>query len=211
MKKIVIVLILLGIAFITYTKKTEAQDLKLSAWAVFQTYLEVVKNYDVEGLKILSYQLSDDCLDESKLAKCKERMGTAYYFGQSFNLDDITKISYDKKQIILSTDYTKTLEATSTGMIRGLIYFVRDGSDIKFLSMEPFDGIVTLRSTEATTTAEARLKELTQDSDRDYLPDIEETCEDTNSASNCIKTNPKKRDTDGNGFWDSTQVLFYKS
>jgi hypothetical protein len=212
MKKIITLVVVLSIvAGLVYTSKTEAEDIKLSAWAVFETYLEVVKNHDVEGLKILSYQLSEDCLDESKLDKCKERMDGAYYFGQYLKLEDITKISYDKKQIILSTNYTKTIEPNSTGMIRSLIYFVRGEDGIKFLSIDPFDGVVTLRSNEATSTVEARLEEITKDSDDDYLPDDEENCSDTNVSNGCIKTNPKKKDTDGDGFWDSTEALFYKN
>ncbi len=211
MKKIIIlILVLVGVAGLVYMKKLEAEDLKLSAWAVFETYLDIAKNHDVEGLKILSYQLSEDCLDDSRLPKCKERMDTAYFFGQTIKLEDIEEVSYDRKQIILATDYTKTIEATSTGMIRGLVYFVRDGEDIKLLSIEPFDGIISLRSNEATSTVEARLEEITRDSDGDYLPDMEETCGDTNVSSSCAKTNPRKKDTNGDGFWDSIEVLFYK-
>ncbi len=209
-KGIILLVVLIGLGGLIYNKNLETNNLKLNAWAVFETYLDVVKNHDLDGLKILSYQLSEDCLDEGKFDKCKERMNNAYFFGQSLKLEDITEVSYDKKQIILATDYTKTIEATSTGMIRGLVYFVRDEEEIKFLSLEPFDGVVTLRSTESTSTVEARLEELTKDSDGDYLPDNEETCSDLNVLASCTKTNPKKRDTNGDGFWDSTEALFYK-
>lgn len=209
MKKVLIPILVILVITTFYLRQPRTEEVKLSAWAVFQTYLDYAKEGDLEAIKILSYQVSDDCKTEPVTDKCKERMSTAHFFGSQFRLEDLKHTAFDEKQIILATDYFKNRESNAASITRGVIYFVRDGEEIKFLSLNPFDGTILTFGNEATSTIEAKLDELAQDTDLDFLRDQDELC--STGYSDCIKSNPDKRDTDKDGFWDSIEALFYKS
>ena len=138
-------------------------------------------------------------------------MDNAYSFGSPFTKKDVPHIAYDDKQIILYGDYQKNLNGDAPAIARGIIYFVREGANIKFLSFNPFQGAFIIRNgTEATSTISAKLDSMTADSDGDTLADDIGTCSDQNELITCTPTDPHKKDTDSNGWWDSTEAVFYK-
>lgn len=186
-----------------------AISLKASAWQVFQDYIAAAKAHDLAKVKALSYQTSKDCV--TLTSACKDRLDNAYNFGVAFKLPQFTHIIYDDKQLILYGNYAEDLTGGSPSRVREVLYFVRDGDNIKFLSLNPFQGSVVLRDEGmATSTIEARLMDLTIDTDGDTIPDSLENCADQITSEDCVKTNPTKKDTNGNGWWDSTESLFYR-
>ncbi len=196
------------------TKPTPSKNdllIKDAAWKVFEAYLKATKDKDIETVKKLSYQVSSDCLDQTKVKECQDRMNTAFNYGKQFKYENMKYISYDEKQIILAGDYFESLEGESPSFARGVLYFIREGSTVKFLSLNPFFGAIIIREEgEATTTVRDRLLNATEDTDVDYALDVFEKCIGIGALPGCVKTDSTKRDTNGDGFWDSTESLFYK-
>ncbi len=186
------------------------KEIKDSAWKVFEAYTKAAETKNLDEVKRLSYQISDVCLDQSKIKECEERMSTAANFAKQFKYDEMKYTAYDDKQIILSGDYYESLEGGSPSFTRGALYFVREGANIKFLSLNPFLGAIVVREeNEATTTVRDRLLDATEDSDLDYIYDVFEKCVGMSTLPDCVKTDTNKRDTNGDGYWDSIEALFY--
>lgn len=192
---------------VTETNKDE----KSEAWTVFQKYVNAAKAHDLAALSQAAYQISATCKDPAKRTDCNGLMDNAYNFGSGFREEDLTHLTSDKKQLILASDYVKNLDGDAPSLTRGVIYFVRQDGALKFLSFKPFDGSFIVRTPgAATSTIEARLEALTKDTDGDTLPDEVELCKGDNVDPSCSKTDPKRKDTDGDGWWDSIEALFYK-
>ena len=56
-------------------------------------------------------------------------------------------------------------------------------------------------SVKTATEIETEIKKFSLDSDQDGLTDEDETCI-SKRFSECVKTDPNKRDTNGDGWWD---------
>lgn len=188
---------------------------KDQAWAVLQKYLSFAKANDIKGLTSLSYQLSDSCKNYDKSTDnkkdCDAKMQSVYSIGSQFKKADYTIVWSDSKQTILSTPFYRADAGEEiASYLHGVIFFVKstDGS-IKLLSFNPARGIF-LPKTATSTKAEIdkKLKDAVIDLDKDGMEDQVESCIRTDVA--CTKTNPQKRDTDGDGFWDGVEALFYK-
>ncbi|MBX4195437.1 hypothetical protein KW796_00570 [Candidatus Parcubacteria bacterium] len=193
------------------TPGTPGVAVKDAAWSVFESYISALKAHDLPKVEALSYQLSETCKDSARVKDCYEIMDNAYNFGSHFIKNNLKHVLYDDKQIILFSEYVKHLEGESLSITRMTLYFVRDGQDIKFLSLNPFQGALIVRTEgAATSTMSARLDEMVLDTDGDTLADDVEQCIGQIVASDCVKTDPKKMDTDNDGWWDSVDALFYK-
>ena len=184
--------------------------IKDEAWNVLLKYLAAVKAHDLTTIKLLSYQLSNTCKDDTKTKECNALMDNAYSYGYGLHKQDITHVEYDSEQIILTSDYQESLDGEMPSLLREIVYFVRVGDEIKFLSFNPFQGSFITRGTLATTTISTHLLDLTKDNDNDGLPNETEMCIDMTSAPDCVKTDPNMKDSNGNGWWDSIEALFYK-
>lgn len=207
---IILVAVLGTFLFDKYEKKRDEQALS-EALGVFDTYLKSAEANDLESLKLVSYQLSDTCKDESKRDECNVLMTSAYSFGIEIERETLSVLNSDKKQIILANEYIESLEGPAPAIIRASIYFVRDGDTLKLLSLNPYDGAFIIKQDEATSTLSMRLKEMVVDSDLDGLPDRVENCgDDTAPLLGCVPTNPDKKDSDGDSLWDSTESFLYK-
>lgn len=181
----------------------QSESEKDRAWKVLQNYLRFAKNKNLEGVASLSYQLSDSCKNNQKDAQkeCLLKIENVYNLGKDFKEKDFNTIWSDEKQIILSTDWKHFDSQGVNGLVHGVIYFVKDAKgNIKLLSFNPAKGAF-ITDTASSTKAEIdqKLLKATLDSDQDGLPDVEE-----------INTDPHKRDSNGNGFWDGVEALFYK-
>lgn len=185
-----------------------------TVWTIFQNYLTFAKTHNLAGLKSLSYQLSTTCTDSTKTSDCNALMDSAYFFGKDMKEKDFVNIWFDDKQIILSTNFTRQDVGTTTaGYVRGIIYFVRDaGGNSKVLYFSPTDGVAVNKSKIAPDQLEARLLDMVKDSDKDGLPDLVETCAGYAVEANCPNkiTDPNKRDTNVNGWWDGVESYFKK-
>lgn len=219
MKKILILIIFIALASATFfyikQRRSESDNVALglrdAAWNVFQSYLNATKKHDLALLTKYSYQLSPTCKDPSKARDCEELMESAYLFGKEFKDTDFNHIAYDAKQVIIFSDYHSQLAGESPSRMREIIHFVRDNESIKILAFSPFQGAFIIRTPEmATSTIQARLTNLVIDTDGDTLSDDEENCIGQTVAADCVKTDPNKKDTDNDGFWDSTEAHFNK-
>ncbi len=95
-----------------------------AAWSTFQDYLKFAKNHDIEGVKSLSYQLSEVCANPATRADCETRMDSVYAIAHGFRLEDFKNVFYDEKQIILATDYMDL--GAGADPIKVVLYFVKD-------------------------------------------------------------------------------------
>lgn len=213
-----------GVASTSPTTLPETSPTLDKSWQVLEQYLVAAKAHDIAAVENLSYQLSDSCkkIAESEDAKkdCEARMDTVYNFGSQLQKTDFKYIWSDSKQIVLATDWLESDEGDLAARIRSTIYFTRgeDGS-LKVLSFKPAQGTFISKfdkkegGPQIKLTAEeikARLIKYTEDADKDGVEDYVETCSGTSNNSTCIKTDPKKRDTNRNGWWDGVEALFYK-
>lgn len=186
----------------------EKEVIKNEAWALFQKYLTYNKENNLAGVKNSVYKISDVCDMEVPNQECKDRMQSAYSYGSVLESKEFKNVWYDEKQIILSTDFwtESSEEMGAYGRFRAIIFFVKDESgNWKMLSFSPFKGSITT-SKEFGDNAENQAKIQSEDVDQDGMADYEEKCLDKNKT-NCAKTDPTRRDSDGDGWWDGVQAL----
>ena len=186
---------------------SEKEAIKNMAWSLFQKYLSYNKESNLAGVKSSVYKISEVCNMETPNQECKDRMQSAYSYGSVLKSQEFKNVWYDEKQIIISTDFwtENSPEVGAYGRFRAIIFFVKDQSgNWKMLSFSPFKGSIT-STKEFKEGAEAQAKIQSDDLDMDGLADFDEECKDGNRA--CLKTDPKKRDTDGNGLWDGVEAL----
>jgi hypothetical protein len=189
--------------------KAEVSDLNES-WAVFESYRAAAKDKDLDKLREVAYQISATCQDEAQRAECDKLMEGVYNFIKDYRQEEFSLLGRDRKQVILATPYFYALEGEAPSATRAVLYFVRNEGKLNFLSVNPFQGTIVLRNDEATSTVEAMIEEMIADTDKDGMPDKTERCEDNTPGVECVKTNPNRRDTNGNGWWDSIESLFYR-
>lgn len=94
-----------------------------AAWSAFQDYLKFAKAHDLEGVRSLSYQVSETCSNPEKTTDCYALMDSVYWIASEFKLADFTNVFADDKQIILTTDYMTT--SGDTDPTKVVIYFVK--------------------------------------------------------------------------------------
>ena len=188
-------------------------SIKEKAWDVLQKYLGFAKSKNIEGVRSLSYQLTDSCKkysNEEEKKDCDARMDTVAFFGIVFAKKDFIEVWSDSKQIILATDFRIEENEEVTSRTRSMIYFVVEDGVIKVLKFDPAKGSVLQKADLTKVEIDKRLVELTEDTDKDGAEDYLEKCISKSQDSTCIKTDITKRDTDGDGFWDGIEALFYK-
>lgn len=187
---------------------------KDAAWDILQNYITFAKAKNIDGVASLSYQLSTSCKNYRKDTEskndCDNKMTSVANMGSTLKKSDYTTTWSDSKQIILSTPFLQADAAADiAGYLHGVIFFVKDNGNIKVLSFNPARGIFLPKS---ATTTEAqittKLKAAVADEDQDGIEDQVENC--IRADTSCTKTNPTKRDTNGDGFWDGVEALFYK-
>lgn len=165
----------------------------------------------MEGVLALTYQVSEVCADEARRAECDERMENAHAFGEDMHREGMRILSADRNQMILVSDWLEDFDNATFSITRSIIFFIRDNGALKLLAFNPFDGpLIVKRGGEDREAVISRLYTMVADSDEDGLADTIETCEGRAPESGCLTTDPNKKDTDEDGFWDSTQSFFFK-
>lgn len=194
-----------GVPDITLPLSNAPKDV---AWAVFQKYLEYNRNRNLEGVKNTVYKIASVCEDIKTRVDCEARMGLAYQYGSALKKENFVNVWDDEKQIILSTDFKIQEDNSTIGRNRAIIFFIRDESNnLRMLSFSPFKGAVTSKGVASKEELDYRIVRYTEDNDEDGVADYEEECLNTPGDLSCVKTNPKIRDTDGDGWWDGVEVL----
>lgn len=190
-----------------------SNDPKDIAWALFQKYLDHNKNRDLNGVKSTVYKLADVCEDPKQRIDCEARMGSAYSYGKELKKQDFKNIWIDEKQMILSTDFwiEDSDDMNMIGRFRSILFFVKNqNGEWKVLSWSPNKGGATSKGEASEEELNARILTWTEDGDQDGIADYSEECLDKPGDTTCTKTNPKMRDTDGDGIWDGVQALIQK-
>jgi hypothetical protein len=194
----------------TQATKVQPISVKDIAWAVFQKYLTFNKNKNLEGVKSIVYKVAPVCADPKTIVECEGRMASAYSYGSVLKKEDFTNVWSDNRQIILATDFwtESAKEIDQYGRFRSIIFFIKgaDG-EWKLLSFSPTKGGATSKGDASQAEVDSKLVTYTEDKDKDGMPDYDEQCLGTSTTSACIKTDPKLRDTNGNGLWDGVEAL----
>lgn len=183
---------------------------KDKAWALFSKYLSYNKEQNLEGVKSVVYKIASVCEDPKTLIDCKARMGSAYSYGSTLKKENFTNVWSDEKQIILATDFwtESSKDLDQYGRFRSIIFFVKGAdNEWKLLSFSPTKGGATNKGAANQEEVDARLIRYTEDNDKDGMPDYEEECIHKPGDLTCIKTSPKLRDTNGDGWWDGVEAL----
>lgn len=112
----------------------------------------------------------------------------------------------DDRQAIYATNLKREDDTNFYRYKQSVIMFVKKDGVWKVLIDSPDRGWSIMKSgtTETPAQIEQSLKALTLDSDKDGLTDKVESC--TTGDSRCIKSDPNKRDTNGNGLWDGIEA-----
>lgn len=192
-----------------FRQKVDSQAVSDEAWGVWQRYLTAAKEHDLETITALSHQLSDACMDQARRTECDTLMDNVYAIGSELERSAFTEVLADEKQVILTGDYETlgTEESPGAGMLRPIMYFTRPGGELKVLALNPEDGAIVVDTELSFAEKQEKLLEATLDTDDDSLPDEVERCAGQVSE-NCTQTDPAKRDTDSDGWWDSIERLF---
>lgn len=185
-----------------------SNDIKDKAWEVFQKYLAFNKSKDIEGVRSVVYKIAPVCEDPKLRIDCEGRMGLAYSYGSVLKKESFTNVWSDGKQIILAGDFKVTKQGDDQSRNRSIIFFlVGDDGSIKMLSFSPFSGATTGTGSASQKEIDDRLIIFTKDTDNDGISDYVEECIPADIKNTCVKTDPKNRDTDGDGYWDGVQAL----
>ena len=191
---------------------TPAIPAKEEAWNVLSLYLDFAGKRDLEGLRKYAYQLSDSCLKEELRDECNARMDSVTRVGALLKNEDYNIVWSDQKQMILTRESEVLEDKDTLTVSRGKIIFARrsDGA-LALLYFNPEETWI-MQKNPASTTAETKLRldAFSRDSDEDGITDEFEMCifPETIIAVGCEETNPQKRDTDGDGWWDGVEIYF---
>ena len=110
------------------TKKMSGDGMTITneAWQVVEEYLGYTKAHDLEGVKKLTYKISDTCADMSKEKECFALMDSVSIILGQFKIEDFKNVLWDENRITLFTDYQ---DGTRTA-----VYFTRDTSGVMKIS-----------------------------------------------------------------------------
>ncbi|MBN2093905.1 MAG: hypothetical protein JW740_00820 [Candidatus Zambryskibacteria bacterium] len=185
------------------------KSVKDEVWEVFENYLTFNKNRDLKGVESVVYKISPVCADSATRVDCDIRMGLAHQYGMALNKKDFTNVWSDDNQVILATNYWTEIseELDQYGRFRSIIFFIKIDDYWKLLSFSPTQGGAVTKGAASQEEINDRLIKYTEDNDEDGKLDYEEECLNILDRTNCVKTSPVARDTNGNGLWDSVEAL----
>ncbi|HEY4515791.1 MAG TPA: hypothetical protein VJH67_01235 [Candidatus Paceibacterota bacterium] len=210
-KRIVSVIALLAIAIALFFAYDTYISEKGKAWNVFQDYLTASREHDLERMKTLAHHLSSVCEDSPESDDCKTRMDTVALIGGEFNKSNFKNVWSDEKQLVLVTNWDEQDTEDTIIRMRQIIYFLKSEGEIKLVAFKPWQGTFMVKDKENPRPVEelqSMIKTYTDDLDFDGMDDYLEECLSDSQEETCIKTDPKLRDSDGDGFWDGVQAQF---
>jgi hypothetical protein len=199
------------------TKGADSSDVPKNPktlWKVFEQYLVYAKNHDKVALATLSYKVSDTCADSKQEKECFEKMDAVYAIGSKLKQGDFVNVLEDDKQAILSTNYTRVTSETELSATKAVIVFIKDDKgNPKLASLKPNETWVVNRTSTSTVSAlETKLEGMLVDTDNDGKTDELELCIFPNNyvVFSCEKTDPTKKDSNTNGYWDGVESYLSK-
>ncbi len=191
------------------------QNTKDKVFALVERYIKYAENKDIENIKALSYQVSPACKNytqsEQNKKECDTKLNAAAVIGRELKKDKMVFLWQDKKQIILASDFFFEENDTMISKIRAMVYVVLDSSNnMKILSYNHAKGSVLPKLDFKREDLLKRLTTYTEDKDEDGMEDYLEDCLSSSQDGTCLKTDINNKDSDGDGFWDGIEALFYK-
>ncbi len=180
-------------------------------WTTFAQYLDRAANHDISGVASLSFGLSETCKDPKQQKECFAKMDLVREIGSQLKQEDFVHKAEDGKQAILATNIRRPNTENELVAARSTILFTKDAQGYpKILALNPNE-MWTLQKNKASTTAEleARMQSFILDSDQDGVTDNLENCifPENILQVTCKKTDPLKRDSNGDGWWDGIEPL----
>ncbi len=176
-------------------KSPSAVPASADPWAVFQKTLGYAQSHSIEKFNTSTYKQFNECLNPEKKKECDAILDSFAAALAGLKKSDFTNRWEDAKQVILATKVAK--DPADGIFTQSFIFFIRDGGALTLLNA--YSGKWWKEEREA------------QDSDKDGLTDEEELCHTAKVFNTeCEKSDPNKRDTDGDGWWDSVQILMTK-
>ena len=187
---------------------------KEDLWKIWIRYLGFAKEKNIEGIKSISYQVSEACTKPELKGECEEKMTAVYTAGSVLRKEDFNNISADSKQAILRTNLKieETVEAF-TATEGKIVFALNPLGKMSLLHLDPAQTWSVRKKTGSTTEEmKTRLYAFSKDTDVDGLSDELEKCifPDEWIVLACTETNPNKRDSDGDGWWDGVEYYFLK-
>ncbi len=181
---------------------------KPGAWNVFQEFSAALKAHNLDKANSLVYKPFDmnECtregLSEDECWNFIESVH-ALVMDQEIKQSNFVNIEEDKNQIIMSTDWASKEDSDEKSYSKNYIYFVKNPQkNILVLTVSKLTKYFDPKTTTGT------IIEAIKDTDKDNLLDQDETCTGATqySTTDCTRTNPNLKDTDGDGWWDSIEL-----
>jgi len=150
-------------------------------WGLFDKVTLALKNKDISLFNMYSYT-------QVKKEEESQFLDFAPYFHETnmkVKKDEYVNLWVDDKQAIFATEVKKV----DDNYLLEKIIFVKQSDSWKLLTLS------------SGYFLDEGNKDLLIDSDKDGLLDAEENCT-ANRNPSCVKTDPNKRDTNGDGWWD---------
>lgn len=169
---------------------------KEKAWTAMQAVMAATKNNDNLAFNQLLTVPKPDC--NSSTADCPY-MEPIKQILSGIQKEDIQEIWEDDKQLIAHATKQTTSGSNITFEINNVIFTKKSDGSLDFLGIRPYSAIGTSLQT---------LQDKLKDSDQDGFIDGQELCTGDFAYSGCVKTDPFKKDTDMNGYWDSSDGLY---
>lgn len=175
-------------------------------WPIFDKSVLALKNKDVKAFNKISYKQVAVGEEESFISMAS---GMYKLASEVVKSEYVNKIG-DSKQYIYSTPLNTTEEGYAYK--QGVVIFIKDGDTWKLLlNNENYWGISKAGTNKTLAEVQNELRLMTKDSDNDGLTDDQENCSGASEYKlNCKKTDPNKKDTDGDGWWDGINAIINK-
>ena len=113
------------------------------AWQTLEEYMGYAKAHDFEGVKKLTYRLSETCANESTREECFALMDSVYSFFSFFRQDDFKNVLTGGNKVILFTD--------SIDKTRVAYLFIRDEDGILKVAGMKFCQVIGTTPDECST------------------------------------------------------------
>jgi hypothetical protein len=190
------------------TNNTPVTDSTVNAttdlWSIFDQVTLALKNKDIVSYNKFSYRQ----VTPEESSQFSDFVPFLLEMSLGVNKGEYINKWQDDKQAIYSTPPKRDNKTDYYGYTQGFVKFIKKDGVWKLLSTGDSSwGVTAITTVDGTnrtqTEADITLKEMMLDSDKDGLSDMSEKCEGSKIGDkSCVKTDPNKRDTDGDDWWD---------
>ncbi len=176
---------------------------------LFQKYIRYVRSRNQANINLLSWESCDPayCTYDDESYRTMEE-----YISTLLPLEKLVDYVGDSNQAILSSVPQKKVTASEVTYTYGRILFMKSKGEWKVVKYGP---TYFTEDNEGSQT-ELKLKAQMVDSDKDSIPNVQETCAESGDigpkgSAGCVKTDPFKKDSDNDGTWDSFENFLKKN